>query len=393
MKPDRYPQSIYLHVPFCTTKCTYCAFNTYINLEHLIDPFINALTDELRFAAQGEGAPQRPVHTIFFGGGTPTLFTVEQFARIFDALHSLFDITPDAEITTEANPNDLNYDYLQGLRALGINRLSLGMQSAVPTELKLFARRHDHEVVQQIMPDIRRAGFDNVNIDLIYGTPYQTIDSWGYTLNETIRLDPEHISLYALGLEDGTPLKDWVEAGRVPTPDDDLAADMYELATSALADAGYIQYEISNWSKPGRECRHNIQYWRNLDYIGVGPGAHGYAGGVRYATLLAPPKYIQAIARANGQRFVFPRTPATVDDVIVSREDEIAETLIMSLRLIHEGVEREAFRERFGVDLMDYHRDTLTKYAQRGLVKVTDERVSLTQEGRLLSNMVFRDLV
>lgn len=387
------PVSLYLHIPFCTTKCTYCAFNTYINLEPLIEPFVDALCAEIRMVAGAADAPTRQLATVFFGGGTPTLLTPAQFARIMETIRTVFVLNTDAEITTEANPNDLDYDYLRALREMGINRISIGMQSANPTELRLFARRHDHEKVIEVMPQARAAGFDNINLDLIYGTPYQTLESWRVTLEETVKLGPEHISLYGLGLEDGTPLKEWVENGRVPTPDDDLAADMYDLATRYLAQHGYIQYEISNWALPDRECQHNLQYWRNLPYLGVGPGAHGYAGGVRYATLLAPIKYIEAMRDGVGQSFSYPCTPATLDEVIVSREDEIAETLIMGLRLTQRGIVRDEFRQRFGVDLMDYHRESMQKFSARGLIRVDAERIKLTDEGRLLSNMVFRELV
>ncbi len=387
------PVSLYLHIPFCTTKCTYCAFNTYINLEALIEPFVESLVAEIGLVAAASQNPTRRVSTIFFGGGTPTLLTLAQFERIFNAIHAAFDVDSDAEITTEANPNDLDYAYLAGLRGLGFNRISIGMQSANPTELKLFARRHDHEKVIEVMPQARRAGFDNINLDLIYGTPYQTLETWRETLDATLKLSPEHISLYALGLEDGTPLKEWVEVGRVPTPDDDLAADMYDLATQILGQAGYAQYEISNWSKPDFECRHNLQYWRNLPYLGLGPGAHGYAGGVRYATLLSPMQYIKALREHAHESFVYPRTPATVDEVIVSREDEIAETLIMGLRLTERGILRDEFIQRFGVDLTEYHRSVIEQFTARGLLHVDAERVRLTAEGRMLSNLVFRELV
>jgi len=387
------PVSLYLHIPFCTTKCTYCAFNTYINLESLIKPFVEALATEIRIVARSVDNPTRRVGTIFFGGGTPTLLTLPQFAHLLETIHDVFEVVEGAEITTEANPNDLDAVYLAGLRQLGINRISIGMQSANPTELKLFARRHDHEKVTEVMPQARRAGFDNVNLDLMYGTPYQTLETWRETLNETLKLSPEHVSLYALGLEDGTPLKEWVEAGRVPTPDDDLAADMYDLATQMLDGAGYHQYEISNWSKTGRECAHNLQYWRNLPYVGLGPGAHGYAGGVRYATMLSPMHYIKQMRERAHESFVYPRTPATVDEVQVTHEDEIAETLIMGLRLTTRGIVRREFAERFGVDLTDYHRKTIQQFTARGLLEVDEERVRLTAEGRLLSNLVFRELV
>lgn len=385
------PHSLYLHIPFCTTKCTYCAFNTYINLETLIPAFVDAICAELRIVARAQ--PETPLWSIFFGGGTPSLLTVAQFAQIFAAVRDNFVVSSDAEITIEANPNDLSYDYLVALRHIGINRLSLGMQSAVESELKLFARRHDHTVVKAVWPDIRRAGFDNVSLDLIYGTPYQTLESWGTTLDATIGFAPEHISLYALGLEDGTPLKDWVEQGRIATPDDDLAADMYESATDRLAAHGYRQYEISNWSKPGRESRHNLQYWRNWPYIGVGPGAHGFAGGVRYATILSPQRYITTMQSGADTSYPFPRTPATVDEVAVDLDNEIAETLIMSLRLIEEGVSLAHFESRFGRSLQSIHGDTIAKYTTHGLLEEADGRLHLTRRGRLLSNMIFRELV
>lgn len=385
------PHALYLHIPFCTTKCTYCAFNTYINLESLIPAFIDALGAELGIVARAQ--PQTPVWSVFFGGGTPSLLTIPQFDAVLAGIRQHFVVSSDAEITIEANPNDLSYEYLVGLRRVGINRLSLCMQSAVETELKLFARRHDHKVVKSIWPDIRRVGFDNVSLDLIYGTPYQTLDSWRATLDATLALEPEHISLYALGLEDGTPLKDWVEQGRVAAPDDDLAADMYELATDVLAEHGYRQYEISNWSKPGHESRHNLQYWRNWPYIGVGPGAHGFAGGVRYATILAPQRYISAIQSSADKAYVFPRTPATLDELEVDSEAEIAETLIMSLRLIEEGVSLSKFESRFGRSLESIHGDTISKFTGYGLLEETDGRLHLTRRGRLLSNMIFRELV
>lgn len=383
--------ALYLHIPFCTTKCTYCAFNTYINLEGLIEPFVDALIREVELVASGSAGSR--VVAVFFGGGTPTLLNPGQFERILTAIYQHFDVAADAEITTEANPNDLDEPYLKALRGLGINRLSIGMQSAVEGELKLFARRHDHEAVIRVMPEARRAGFDSINLDLIYGVPHQTMTTWRQTLDATLALQPDHLSLYGLSLEEGTPLLEWVTEGRLPTPDDDLAADMYDLATTMLGEAGYEQYEISNWSKPGHQCRHNLQYWRNLPYAGIGPGAHGYAGGVRYATILSPQRYIKALSEVNDHVYVFPRTPATLDEVVVDRDAEIAETLIMGLRLTQEGIKRAVFQGRFGADLLAIHGETIERFRQGGLLDVTDERVSLTDKGRLLSNMIFRELV
>jgi oxygen-independent coproporphyrinogen-3 oxidase len=384
------PLSIYLHVPFCRVKCTYCAFNTYVHLDSLIEPFVDALIREIAFV--GGAKPKQPVWTVFFGGGTPSMLTPAQFKRILDAIRAHFALADDAEISLEANPGDLDLEYLTALRRLGINRISIGMQSANANELALFHRRHDNDAVVRSVSAARAAGFDNLNLDVIYGAPHQTLDSWETTLRQMIRLRPEHVSLYALGLEDNTLMKTWVERGRLPEPDDDLAADMYELATTLLAEAGLEQYEISNWSMPGRQCQHNLQYWRNWPYVGVGPGAHGFAGGVRYSTVLAPQRYIRLLTE-QPLAHEYPLTPAADQAVKVDRDAEIAETLIMSLRLTQEGISRRAFADRFGADLLDVHPETIARYRGLGLLEVTDERVRITQQGRLLSNMIFRDLV
>ena len=383
--------SIYLHIPFCTTKCTYCAFNTYTNQEKLIPAFVQSLADEAAYVARQN--PYSSVHTIFLGGGTPSLLTAKQFNTILSSLKDHFTISSDVEITIETNPNDLDTIYLKSLRELGINRLSIGMQTSNMGELTLFARRHDHAAVIKAFKAAREAGFDNINLDIIYGAPYQTIETWQQTLDDVFTLQPEHVSLYALGLEEETPLLDWVETGRVPTPDDDLAADMYELATITMVKNGYEQYEISNWSKPGYACRHNLQYWYNLPYIGLGPGAHGFAGGVRYDTILSPQRYIKAIQQHPDQSLVFPRTPATNNAIQVDQKNEIAETLIMTLRLTQEGVDRQIFEKRFGIDLLDLHRATLERFAGYDLLEIKPDVIRLTEKGRLLSNTIFRELV
>jgi oxygen-independent coproporphyrinogen-3 oxidase len=384
------PSSLYLHIPFCRIKCTYCAFNTYVNLDNLIEPFVQALIQEIRIV--GRSKPRQQLHTVYIGGGTPSLLTAEQLQRILVGIKSEFDLLPGSEISMESNPSDLTSDYMAIVKAIGVNRLSIGMQSANESELKLFERRHDLDAVIRAVEAARRGGFDNLNLDLIYGIPQQTLANWENSLKVLLQLQPEHVSLYALGLEDGTPLKTWVDTGKYPAPDDDLAADMYDLATDMLNRAGLAQYEISNWAKPGLECRHNLQYWRNLPYPGVGPGAHGYADGVRYSTILSPQRYIKVMKEAD-TNFVYPRTPATDQAVIVDRDSEIAETLIMGLRLTQEGIDREMFRQRFGEDLLSVHPETIARYEKHGLLYVDDKVVRITTKGRLLSNMIFRDLV
>jgi len=382
--------SIYLHIPFCATKCTYCAFNTYIDLDALIPAYVDALAKEIAYV--GRRNIYAGVHTIYFGGGTPSLLTPAQFEYLSMAIYEHFSVDVDAEISTEANPNDLSVTYLRGLRRAGLNRLSIGMQTAQANELSLFDRRHSYDDVINAVSAARIAGFDNVSLDLIYGFPTQTMTSWKASLQKVININPEHLSLYALGLEIGTALDNWVKLGRAIMPEDDLIADMYEQATLMLDEAGYIQYEISNWAKPEHTCVHNLQYWRNDPYIGLGPGAHGYANDVRYDTILSPQRYIQAMQSGDVLR-VFPQTPATRNAVTVDRENEISETLMMHLRLLDEGLPRNQFQERFGVDLMTLHGATLEKFAQRGLIKITDDAVYITKQGRLVSNVIFRELI
>lgn len=385
------PSSLYLHIPFCRIKCTYCAFNTYINFDHLVEPFVESLIQEIRIV--GRSQPGQSLHTVYFGGGTPSLLKTAQLESILNAIRAEFNLLDNAEISMESNPSDLTSDYMKRVRTLGFNRLSIGMQSANEHELELFARRHDLSAVFRAVDAARVGGFDNINLDLIYGIPNQTLRDWENSLKVLLALSPEHVSLYALGLEDGTQLKTWVDNGKVPTPDDDLAADMYELATELLGDANLNQYEISNWAKSGLECRHNLQYWRNLPYPGVGPGAHGYANGVRYSTILSPQRYIKVMKERAESYYEFPRTPATDQVTEVDQTAEISETLIMGLRLTQEGINRAAFHKRFGVDLLDVHAEVIERYRTHGLLYVDDQVVKITQQGRLLSNMIFRELV
>ncbi len=382
--------SLYLHVPFCLSKCTYCAFNTYIRLEHLISPFVKALQSELRCCAPGSAG--RRVHTVFFGGGTPSLLRPDQLADILRTIYLSYDVCSNVEVSLEANPNDLNEQWLAAVSDAGVNRLSIGVQSTHARDLRLFARRHDNDQVARAVSDARRSGFSLVNLDLIYGIPEQDLTDWQQTLNEILLLRPGHLSLYALSLEAGTPLRAWVERGEVAAPDDDLAAEQYELASDILAGAGYRQYEISNWSFAGQECRHNLQYWRNQDWLGLGPGAHGHVAGMRTRTCLSPQRYIEAL---NEEQFPgrYPLTPATDEFVHLDRKDEIIETLIMGLRLTEEGVGRAEFRRRFGEDVTDIFAEEFHAHEEGGLLEVTADRVRLRPAGRLLANQVFRDLV
>lgn len=384
------PTSLYLHVPFCAHICSYCAFNTYANIDDLQEPTVQAMAAELH--AIGQSRPNLPVHTVFFGGGTPSVLTPHQFRHILQTISSSFVMAEDAEITVEANPNDLDLEYCAALRGLGVNRLSIGVQSANAYELQLFDRQHDYPAAIHALENARAAGFDNISVDLIYGTPGQTIQDWEHSLQSILTRRPEHISLYALELKGGTRLTRDVHAGRIALPDDDLAADMYDLATELFAAAGLQQYEISNWCLPSYESRHNRQYWLNDDYLGVGPGAHGYANGLRYTVVRLPQRYI-ARMNAAASSYMYPRSPATARAVRVDRETEIQETIMMGLRLVQEGILRERFERRFGVDLVVLKAQVIERYTDLGLLEVLNDRVRFTREGRFLSNRVIADLI
>lgn len=389
------PVSLYLHFPFCRQRCTYCDFNTYAGKEDLVGAYLEALAVEMRRLAQT--APRRlTVHTIYFGGGTPSLAPLAGLEKVLQVIHEGFTVLPDAEVTLEANPGTLTLDYLRGLRALGVNRLSLGVQAARPEALRLLGRIHDYFAVTQSVAWARRAGFANLNLDLIYGLPHQTLVDWQRTVDLALGLHPEHLSLYALTLEHGTPLAAWVARGLVSPPDEDLAATMYEWAGGRLSQAGYRQYEISNWAQEGYACRHNLQYWRNEPYLGLGAGAHGWIAGVRTVSVRAPEAYLRRMREARAS-LPFPQTPATVEARRLSPAEAMEITMMMGLRLTEEGVSRQAFRRRFGVDLTEGYAEPIARLLKWGLLEWVGRgdsaRLRLTPRAYLLGNVVFREFI
>ncbi len=405
------PISLYLHIPFCTHRCGYCDFNTYAGLEDLIPAYVDALIAEARYFSEAAGQ-RPPVHTIFFGGGTPSLLPVEKIEQILGTLHDSYALAEDIEISLEANPGTLSPNYLRGLRQAGINRLSLGVQSASPQELIVLERQHDFDDVIQSVKWARQAGFDNLNLDWIFGLPGQTLASWQRNIELAVALNPEHLSLYALSIEHVTPFQNMSARGLLHLPDPDLAADMYEFADQRLADAGYIQYEISNWARPAADgqplaCRHNLQYWRNQPYVGLGAGAHGFVGGHRTANVLAPAAYIQRmqpfqsfdvvtlpLLKGKGRDGVaFPRTPATATAERVDAPREMGETMMMGLRLVREGVSPAGFAQRFGAALEKVYGQQITRLEKLGLLENAAGALRLTEHGRLLGNQVFMEFV
>ncbi len=382
--------SLYFHIPFCAHRCAYCDFNTYAGQNSSIPEYVNALQNEIK--AVGESAPRLGVGTIFFGGGTPSLLAPDQYRDIFDSIRACFNIFPEAEISLEANPGTVSSEDLCELRAVGFNRISYGVQSANPGELRLLERIHNYSDVVDAVRWSRQAGFDNLNLDLIYGLPEQTLESWQRTVKLCLGLRPEHLSAYALTLEQGTPFGRWAAKGLLPIPDPDLAAEQYEWTMDYLASQGYRHYEISNWALPGRECQHNLQYWRNLAYLGLGAGAHGYAGGYRYSNVLRIKTYLERLS-APLSSFVFPLSPATVNQHRNTLREDLQETMLTGLRLTVEGISASGFQQRFGVDLKTVFEKEIQKLETVGLLEWVGETLRLTNRGRLLGNRVFLEFV
>lgn len=378
--------SLYLHIPFCHTRCHYCDFNTYAGILPLREPYVRALLKEIalagKFAQLPAGQPRRS-RTIFFGGGTPSLLSVRQITRLLAACHRHFAIDAEAEITLEANPGTLSAEQLVGLHDAGVNRLSMGAQSFDAELLKTLGRIHTPEEITQAVQYARAAGFTSINIDFMFGLPGQTMRQWQETLDRALELHPEHLSLYSLIVEEGTPFYTWVHEGRITPGDEDLCADMYEYADERLQQAGYENYEISNWSLPGHQSRHNLTYWQNLPYLGMGAGAHSSFGGRRFSDIREPLEYIRQL-RAG-------RLPEAESET-VEREQAMSETAFLALRTA-KGLHLPTFEQRFGQPFTQFVGDRLRLVDEAGLLEYEPEWLRLSKRGRLLGNEVFLRLL
>jgi oxygen-independent coproporphyrinogen-3 oxidase len=284
---------IYVHVPFCLTRCGYCDFNTYADLDDLKPRYVEALVEEAAIVAPSWNGDT--VRSVFFGGGTPTTLRTSDLVRVLERLRGLFAISTDAEVTVEANPDTVDREKLARLRRAGVDRISIGAQSFDRAVLASLERLHDPDAVRSAFEAARGAGYSNVNVDLIYGADGEGVASWHRTLLEATALEPEHISAYALTVEPSTPLGRRVASGRVPPPDPDLQADMFSTACDVLSDAGYGHYEVSNWARPGRECRHNLGYWERRPYLGLGAGAHSFRDDRRWWNIRPPEQYMRRV--------------------------------------------------------------------------------------------------
>ena len=430
--------SLYIHIPFCQTKCPYCDFNTYQGIESLLPPYLKALTAEL--TVWGRALSHPPVNTIFFGGGTPSYLPPAAVGDILDTVQTAFQLQPNAEITLEANPGDLTPERAKLLMQQGVNRLSIGIQSLDNGLLALLGRRHDAAQAIAAVHTAQDAGLTNINLDLMYGLPRQSAAQWQDTLRQLTALHPAHISLYCLTLEAGTPLRRRVEQGQLPTPDPDLAADQYHYARELLAARGYRHYEISNWSRPGQACRHNLAYWQNLPYLGVGPGAHSSLGGWRFWNQDSPRGYIAAVRKwaaaeppplppaaaascgltATGATAGLPVAAATGGLTATAASGGLtatgatggltadwleqappiggyeqigpdlaaAETMFLGLRLL-DGLDLTAASTRLGIDLAAKYQTPIAELLDLGLLEQQNHRLRLTGDAYLIANQAF----
>ena len=380
------PLGLYIHVPFCTVKCSYCDFNSYAGIDNLQSEWESAALTEL--SLWGSRLRGREISTVFIGGGTPSLLPGESIQRLLDTIRSQMRLSEDAEVTLEANPESVAPERLSQYRAAGVNRISMGVQSTNASELAFLDRIHSADRAQQAFAEIRAAGFDNVNLDLIYGLPEQSLATWQSTLDQVLSWcgdGPDHISCYALTVEEETPLAARVSDGRVVEADPDHVAELADWTSARLSGAGYEQYETSNYARHGLKCRHNLIYWRNQEYAAIGPGAHGFIDGTRFNVVRSPRAYIDRLRTADVSTLgpLGLPSPAIVEAERVDALDNLIDTLTSGLRLT-EGIDESSLPDGY-----DQLRPTLDWAVEHGLAQRRDGRLCLTARGHAVANEIF----
>ena len=370
---------IYIHIPFCRTRCSYCDFATGAYNGPLAERYVRALATEI-IGFERAAAGVREVDTIYFGGGTPSLLAPAQVTRILQAVHQRFQVTTGAEVTMEMNPGTVTPQILQEFRAAGVNRASFGAQTFDDDELRRLGRSHTAEDARQTFAGLRGVGFENISFDLIAGLPGQTLSAWSRNMGEALALRPEHLSLYLLDVHEGTPLADQLRRGMWPQPDPDTAAEMYRLLLETTEAAGYEHYEISNFCLPGYESRHNMKYWTGAPYYGFGCSAHSFDGErTRWSNERDAVRYVEMIEAGRS---------ATIETIELDRQEASAEALFLGLRLMR-GIDLQEHRARFGSNIREEHADDLARFSEAGLIEINDSIIRLTRSGTLLSNEVF----
>lgn len=376
------PAGIYIHIPFCRSRCSYCDFATGMYSAAMAERYVLSLINEI--GSWREIERPETVETIYFGGGTPSLLTPLQLETLLNAVRRRFRVSPDIEVTMEMNPGTVTPETLKKFRSLGVNRASFGAQTFDDSELTRLGRSHTSDDTRRTFRYLRDAGFDNVSFDLIAGLPGQTMAGWQRNLDEAFSLRPEHLSFYLLEVHEGTPLANHVRSGLQPKPDDDLAADMYEVMLDGAVEAGYEHYEISNLCLPGYQSRHNTKYWTGAPYYGFGCSAHSYDGAFRrWANERELVRYMEMIEQNRR---------ASVSEIQLTEADRQSEAVFLGLRMM-QGFSFKEYRRVFGADLRTEHENDLARFREAGLIECSGDLLKLTRAGALLSNEVFSAFV
>lgn len=372
---------LYIHIPFCRAKCHYCDFNSFAGMEEYIEPYFKALKCEIDLYR--EKLRYSTVNTIYIGGGTPTSMDAHYIYEVIDECRSGFNLEKEAEISIEANPGTLNLEKLSEYKAAGINRLSIGLQAWQDSLLESMGRIHRVDAFIENFKLAREAGFNNINVDLIFGLPGQTISDWNHTLYNIVQLNPEHVSCYGLKIEEGTLFGEKLAKGLLTPADDELDREMYYCAIKSLGMAGFKHYEISNFARPGFESRHNLIYWNAGRYIGLGAGAHSYFGDRRFSNLQKPEDYICSLSDR--------KIPST-DIQIIDREESIKEYIILGLRLT-DGLNVGTFQKKYDRDIFELFGKQLDSLLEKGLLQYKDGTIKLTSLGLDLADQVFIEFI
>ncbi len=376
---DESPAGVYVHIPFCRTKCNYCAFVSRVHDSEKEKIYLEALIKEIRLWKTLDPIGSAHLDTLYFGGGTPSLIHTDRLIAVMEECRASLGLAQYAEITIEINPGSIGLNSLRDLRLAGVNRASLGIQSVDDEDLRLMDRNHNARDALLAVEQIRDAGFSNVSVDLIAGFPWQDLASIHRNLRRVLQLGPEHLSVYLLEVKEGTVLSEQIRLGKLPPVNDDLIADMYEEICRSAVEAGYTQYEISNFAREGYACRHNLKYWTDAPYIGLGVAAHGMTGRARYANVEDLQEYVGAVLEDGLPRsYVQALTPET----------RFREALIMGMRLT-DGVDLAILGRRYQVNAAAFVMETAGDLFDAGLLELLDGRIMLTSRGRLLSNTVF----
>lgn len=375
-----YSISLYVHIPFCRSKCNYCDFNSYDNMTHLAEDYIRALHREMKVWRKELG--ERYITTVYIGGGTPTFLKNSLLQIVLDGLNA-FNITPKTEITVEANPNTIDKEKLVTLKEYGVNRLSMGLQTCDEELLRVLGRTHTFDDFKKSFVLARNLGFENINVDLIFGIPGQTLKSWENTLKKIMEYSPEHISAYSLMIEENTPLDLMIKKGKIRPIDDEIDRQMYRLGINMLINAGYEHYEISNFARQGKKCIHNLNYWKNREYVGFGAGAHSYYKNKRFSNTADPQRYIKRIAAG--------KSPVSYTEDI-TKPLEMAETMFLGLRLT-QGIQKAEFSKRFNIDIKTLYGKQIETLKEKGLLEEDETHLKLSSKGLDVANEVFVDFI